>query len=121
MKAILKIAAAALLFATPLAAHPHKPVNNNSHNHHGNFKPHVHQPTTITVSCFRGPTGDVIWDRPNAVFIDSLVAAGYTFATAHAIGERVCRDENLVGKPDAMADTMRRIFADPASHGDYNH
>ncbi len=120
MKRFSTLAAAALLLASPALAHPHA-VNNNSHNHHGNFKPHVHQPTTITVSCFRGPTGDVIWDRPNAVFIDSLVAAGYTFATAHAIGERVCRDHDLVGKPGAMVEAMRKIFNDPASHGDYNH
>jgi hypothetical protein len=65
---------------------------------------------TITVSCFRGPWKEVIWDRPNAVFVDSLVNVGYTYERAHAIAERVCRDEALVGNPGAMRETMRRIY-----------
>lgn len=65
---------------------------------------------TITVSCYRGPWKEVIIDRPNAVFIDSLVNAGYTYERAHAIGERVCRDEALVDNPGALAATMRRIY-----------
>lgn len=64
----------------------------------------------ITVSCYRGPWKDVIWDRPNAVFIDSLVAVGYKFSTAHAIGERVCRDRSLVGDTDALKAEMQRIW-----------
>ena len=39
----------------------------------------------IHVSCYRGPWNDVIWDRPNSVFVDSLVAVGYDFSTAHAV------------------------------------
>jgi hypothetical protein len=65
---------------------------------------------TITVSCYRGPWKEVIIDRPNAVFIDSLVQAGYSYERAHAIGERVCRDEALVDNPGALAATMRQIY-----------
>ncbi|MBF9043521.1 hypothetical protein HKCCE4037_09290 [Rhodobacterales bacterium HKCCE4037] len=66
----------------------------------------------VTVSCFRGPFSEVIWDRPNPVFIDSLVNAGYTFPEAHAIGERVCRDPSTVDRPDAAINVMYRIFAE---------
>lgn len=65
---------------------------------------------TITVSCFRGPFSDVIWDRPNPVFIDSLIDAGYTFPEAHAIGERLCRDPSTVDRPDAAVAVMERII-----------
>lgn len=67
---------------------------------------------TLVVSCFRGPWKDVIWDRPNANFIDSLVSFGYDYPTAHAIGERVCRDERLVGNLDGMKAEMVRIYRD---------
>ncbi|UWQ96293.1 hypothetical protein K3728_03355 [Rhodobacteraceae bacterium M385] len=65
----------------------------------------------VTVSCFRGPFSEVIWDRPNAVFIDSLVNAGYTFPEAHAIGERVCRDPSTVDRPDMAVQVMHQIIA----------
>lgn len=65
---------------------------------------------TITVSCFRGPLDVVVWDRPRAVFIDSLVAAGYDYAEATAIGTRVCRDEALLNDRGALASEMRRIY-----------
>ena len=61
------------------------------------------------MSCYRGPWEDVIWDRPNAVFIDSLVRIGYDFPTAHAVAERVCRDEALVNNSDGLRSTMLRI------------
>ncbi len=64
----------------------------------------------ITISCFRGPWTEVIWDRPNPVFIDSLVALGYSFPEAHAIGERVCRDPATVDQPDAAIAVMQRIM-----------
>lgn len=67
---------------------------------------------TITVSCFRGPFTEIIWDRPNAVFIDSLVSAGYTFPEAHAIGERVCRDPSTVDHPDTAVQVMYRIISE---------
>lgn len=117
MKTTTILATAAVLLAAPAFA----AGKNNQHHHHGQFDPHVHEKTTITVSCFRGPWKDVIWDRPNAVFVDSLVNAGYKFETAHAIAERVCRDEALVNNPEAMKSTMRRIFDDAASHRNKNH
>ena len=64
----------------------------------------------VVVSCFRGPWEDVIWDRPNAVFVDSLVSVGYDFPTAHAIAERVCRDSELVGDTDGLKAEMERIL-----------
>jgi hypothetical protein len=63
----------------------------------------------IVVSCYRGPWKEVIWDRPNAVFIDSLVDVGYDYSTAAAIGERICRDQNLVGNPGALRASMQNI------------
>ncbi|KIN70892.1 hypothetical protein Z945_3356 [Sulfitobacter noctilucae] len=88
------------------------------HHHHGAYGPTGHQ---IVVSCFRGPWKEVIWDRPNAVFIDSLVSVGYDFSTAQAIGERVCRDQRLVGNPAALKTTMERIWYDRASHRKHNY
>ena len=67
---------------------------------------------TITVSCWRGPWEEVIWDRPNAVFIDSLVNVGYSYERASAIAHRVCRDQDLVGNPEGLKSTMRRIYAE---------
>lgn len=64
----------------------------------------------ITVSCFRGPWEGVIWDRPNPIFIDSLVTAGYSYPEAHAISERVCRDQNGVGSPETMRAAMENIL-----------
>lgn len=115
MKKALVLAAVCAAFAAPAMAggkYGHK------HRHHGAYGP---TGTQIVVSCFRGPWNDVIWDRPNAVFIDSLVAIGYDFSTAHAIGERVCRDEALVGNPDGMRETMLRIYRDRASHRKHNY
>ncbi|GGM05719.1 hypothetical protein [Pseudooceanicola nanhaiensis] len=64
----------------------------------------------IIVSCFRGPWKDVIWDRPNSNFIDSLIKIGYDYPTSHAIAERVCRDDWLVGNEDGMKQEMIRIY-----------
>ncbi len=68
-------------------------------------------PGVITISCFRGPTSAVIWDRPNAVFIEDLVRLGYSYQRAHAIGERVCRDEYGVSQPDYLKATLLEILA----------
>lgn len=76
----------------------------------------VVNPVYVTVSCFRGPFSEVIWDRPNPVFIDSLVAAGYTFPEAHAIGERVCRDPSTVDRPEAAVQVMYGIIAENPPH-----
>ncbi len=71
----------------------------------------------ITISCFRGPTRDVIWDRPNAVFVEDLVKVGYSYPQAHAIGERICRDEWGVGQHDYMRTSLLEIMAKtPPSH-----
>lgn len=64
----------------------------------------------VTVSCYRGPWDDVIWDRPNPVFIDSLVNVGYTFPEAHAIAERVCRDPAAVGQSGVLSAMMTNIL-----------
>lgn len=66
----------------------------------------------ITVSCFRGPWEQVIWDRANPVFIDSLIEVGYDYPTAQAIGERVCRDQSLVRNPDGLKNEMVRIYVE---------
>ena len=65
---------------------------------------------TIVVSCYRGPKTVVYWDRANPAFYDSLRAAGYSAATAHAIGDRVCRDQSLVDNLDAMKAEVARII-----------
>lgn len=69
----------------------------------------------IHVSCYRGPWKEVIWDRPNAVFLDSLRAIGYDYATAEAIAERICRDPALVGNREGLRSEMLRIYYDSAS------
>lgn len=66
---------------------------------------------TIRVSCARYISSQVIWDRPNGVFVEDLRAAGYGTAEAQNIATSVCRDERLVGNSDALADTMRGILA----------
>jgi len=81
------------------------------HDHHDRIT-HQAAAVVITVSCFRGPFGDVIWDRPEPVFIDSLVNAGYTYPEAHAIGERVCRDASAVGIPGALRASMTTIYTE---------
>ena len=68
------------------------------------------EPRVITVSCFRGPWKEVIWDRANPVFIDSLIHAGYDFPTAHAIGDRICRDQAGVDDPDYLKAEMVKVL-----------
>lgn len=94
------LAAATGLLGSALPVH----ADSYGYYHHGQTA-HV-----ITVSCYRGPLDDVIWDRPNPVFTDSLVTAGYTFPEAHAIAERVCRDPGSVGQPGALSATMSDIL-----------
>ena len=93
MKRILSIATAAtlLLSSAPLWADGY---HEHAHGHWHGTEGHLHQNIqveyiTVTISCFRGPWREVIWDRPEPVFVDSLVAAGYEFPEAHAISERV--------------------------------
>lgn len=91
MKSLVLSALLASLFAAPASAWSY-----------GGYEIHI--------SCYRGPWKEVIWDRPNPVFIDSLVAAGYSYATAHAIAERICRDPALVQNPGSMSHKLRQIL-----------
>lgn len=112
MLRILGLAAVALTLAVPAHADHmrHKKGHGHGHGHATHSHENVLKGGTITVSCFRGPWREVIIDRPNAVFVDSLVDVGYTYERAHAIATRICRDEELVGNPDAMREEMRRIY-----------
>jgi len=107
LASVLAVAMTAAL-ATGASAHTKK--------HHTKHHTYVVSNYTVTVSCFRGPWKGVIWDRPNAVFIDSLVAVGYDFPTAHAIGERICRDSALVGNPDSLRSEAIRVLRDSPAH-----
>ncbi|MWB79212.1 hypothetical protein GLS40_14325 [Pseudooceanicola sp. 216_PA32_1] len=78
-----------------------------AHDYAYTFQPSNH---VIVVSCYRGPWKQVIWDHPNAKFIDSLVAIGYDFPTSEAIANRICRDQNLVFDPEGLKATMKRIY-----------
>ncbi len=103
MTALKALSAAALAGAAWLAPVTSASADNYGYRHGG--ATHV-----ITVSCYRGPWQDVIWDRPNPEFTDSLVSAGYSFPEAHAIGERVCRDPGAVGQPNVLLATMTSIL-----------
>ena len=115
MKKIV-LAAAVAAMAVPAAA-DHKRHTTYSY-HYGDYGPSGNR---IVVSCWRGPWQEVIWDRPNAVFVDTLVSVGYDYSTADAIATRICRDPNLVGRPGALKATMERIWADPGSHRRHNY
>lgn len=73
---------------------------------------HWNQGGLVTVSCYRGPFKDVIWDRPEAVFIESLVSVGYDYTNALAIGNRICRDSALVDDNAALKLAMETIITD---------
>ncbi|MEM6304786.1 MAG: hypothetical protein AAF744_08705, partial [Pseudomonadota bacterium] len=84
--------------------------HNAQHHHHHTHGTFAQGGQQVIVSCYRGPWNDVIWDRPNAVFIDSLVAVGYQYERAYAIARRVCRDDALVGNTEGLRRTMQRIL-----------
>ncbi|WP_234172713.1 hypothetical protein [Ruegeria pomeroyi] len=65
----------------------------------------------IVISCFRGPWKEVIWDRANVNFVDSLVSVGFSLGNAQGIAERICRDPQLVDDPEAMIRKLRSIMA----------
>lgn len=94
--------------ALPAAAGNHPHTHKHSHGHAHTHA--VESGPTITVSCYRGPWEDVIWDRPNSVFIDSLVTVGYDINTASSIAERICRDADLVGDKEGLKAEMKRIY-----------
>jgi hypothetical protein len=109
MKFII-LAAALTAFAVPASA-AHYTKKHHHHEHtHGEHSHGQKAQKTIVVSCYRGPWEDVIWDHPNAVFIDSLVDVGYDIVKATAIAERVCRDENLVGDKAGLKAEMQRLY-----------
>lgn len=64
----------------------------------------------IVISCYRGPWKEVIWDRANVVFVESLVSAGYDVITAQGIAESICRDPQLVDHPEEMKDALRTVM-----------
>jgi len=66
----------------------------------------------VTVSCYRGPTNSVIWDKPNGVFVESLIAIGMTAEEALAIGTVVCRDERIIDNHAAMAERTLALIAE---------
>ena len=71
------------------------------------------EPVVITVSCFRGPWHQVIIDQPNEVFVNSLVAAGYSESEAYGIAMRICRDQASVGNvPRLVSETYRLLRED---------
>jgi len=65
---------------------------------------------TIQIACFRGPWHEIIWDRPEVSFTDGLVAYGYSYAEAEAIGFRVCRDPEGVDNPQHSVDVVHQIL-----------
>ncbi|QPM91986.1 hypothetical protein [Pseudooceanicola algae] len=64
----------------------------------------------VLASCYRGPWEDVIWDKANPEFMETLMQNGITPDAAEEIGERVCRDPALVGKPDLIIDRTRELM-----------
>jgi hypothetical protein len=94
------LAALCLGLAAPVAANVDMP------------SPPGGESATITISCYRGPMRTVAWDRPNAVFVDSLMRRGYSIEQAEAIGSRVCRDEYGVHDPDHLVATLNRLLAE---------
>jgi hypothetical protein len=65
----------------------------------------------VRVSCFRGPLTLTAWDHPEAIFIETLVAVGYDYPSAWAIGDRICKDSTLVGNPDGLKAAVEEIIA----------
>ncbi|MHA6346901.1 hypothetical protein [Roseivivax sp. CAU 1761] len=119
MKKLLVMAALAAAVASPaLADHSHG--RSHAHKQAAADVPRF-KGGTIVVSCFRGPWKEVIWDRPNSNFVQSLVAIGYDYPTAHAVAERVCRDDELVNNPEGLKAEMRRIYYDARSRKPLPH
>ncbi|WP_375262047.1 hypothetical protein [Palleronia sp.] len=100
---MIRLAAAALV-ASGLAA----PAVAGAGTH--GYVPTQYAPRVV-VSCFRGPWQQIIWDHPNAVFVDSLVGIGYSFERASAIANRVCKDGSLVNNADGLKATTEAIIA----------
>lgn len=73
----------------------------------------------ITISCYRGPWKEVIWDRPNPIFIDTLMENGYSIVTASSIAHRICRDPGLVGRlgDGSAVAVLKRILRETPKDG----
>ena len=99
----------AMVLALPVHAHE---VYTHTHavEHTHTRDSHKASSRTIKLSCYRGPWNDVIWDRPEGVFLDSLRALGYGPTEALAIGETVCRDRLLVGDTEGQKAKLREII-----------
>ena len=74
---------------------------------------------TVVVSCFRGPWRETIWDHPEPVFVDSLRAVGYDYATAESIANRICRDYALVGNDAGLKAAMEAIVRESPNFREY--
>ena len=57
---------------------------------------------------------------PNAKFVDSLVDVGYDYPSAHAISERICRDDTLVGNKEGLRAEMIRVFEERPRYRNQN-
>lgn len=57
---------------------------------------------SFVISCHRGPTSKVIWDRPNTIFMDSLQSVGYAPAEARQMADTICSNPDLVGDLDGL-------------------
>lgn len=65
----------------------------------------------IEVSCYRGPLKAVIWDRANPGFVESLVAYGFSNATANTMADGICRNPVFVDDPKKLAPAVQAIVA----------
>ncbi|MEM7437998.1 MAG: hypothetical protein AAF393_00255 [Pseudomonadota bacterium] len=114
----IALVVAAFGFATGVQAHEvvsHTHAVTHTHDTHTTKRTTTR---TVSLKCYRGPWDDVIWDRPEGVFLDSLRALGYNSTDALAIGETICRDRNLVGNPSGMRSKLQDIIrANPPRRG----
>ncbi len=74
-------------------------------------------PQPIHAACYRGPWAEVIWDRPETRFMESLVRHGYSGAQAREIAERVCLDPYIVGSPERIRARTRQILRETPPAG----
>ena len=110
MKTVLAAAFGAALLPFGGAAFADHQTHTHSHSHDTHAQMRV-QEYVITVSCFRGPIREVIWDHPRAVFLESLVNYGYSYSEAESIANRICRDVTIVGNEQAQIDATYAVIA----------
>lgn len=107
MKRVLLVAAALSLGTAAQAHDLYTHTHAVKHTHSGHVQ---NVQRTVMLSCYRGPWDDVIWDRPQGEFLDSLRALGYGPSEALSIGETVCRDASLVGNPEGQKAKLKEII-----------